>query len=85
MGYLDNFINAGEAVEWYMSGNPRSAKIDSIRNLFCYHWGSVVAGSFMLGFFTLPDMLFDLCKPSRQSMEARSCYASCFHTVFGWF
>jgi hypothetical protein len=60
-----NFINSGEAVEWYMRGNHGSARIDTIRNLFCYHWGSVVAGSFMLGFLTVPDMLFDLLKPSR--------------------
>jgi hypothetical protein len=60
-----NFINSGEAVEWYMQGNHGSARIDSVRNLFCYHWGSVVAGSFMLGFLTIPDMLFDILKPPR--------------------
>lgn len=81
-----NFINSGEAVEWYMQNNHGSARIDTVRNLFCYHWGSVVAGSFMLGFFTLPDMIFDIFKPSRlkEAEGQTGCYASCFHCLAGW-
>lgn len=42
-----------------------------LSNLFRFHWGSVVAGSFLLNFFYLFDVLYDALKPPETS---RGCY-----------
>lgn len=37
-----------------------------IKGLFGYHWGSVVGGSFMINFFFIFDLIFDIIKPDEE-------------------
>lgn len=57
-----NFCIAGNAVAWYYSADWSCQT--PMSNLICKHFGSVVAGSFMTGFFSIGDYFFDLIKPS---------------------
>ena len=46
--------------------------------LICKHFGSVVAGSFMTGFFSIFDFLLDFIKPSSSENSYNpGCYARC--------
>ena len=38
-----------------------------VKLLLCKHLGSVIAGSFMTGFFSIPDLIFDLLKPDENA------------------
>lgn len=48
-----------------------------VKGLFRFHWGSVVASSFLLNFFYLPDIIYDFFKPNENN---RGCY-KCFTGV----
>lgn len=52
-----NFIISGKFVEYYWSRSTQNNCCSSTRYLLCYNWGSVVLGSFLNGFFTLPTMI----------------------------
>jgi hypothetical protein len=67
--YLVNFCVSGAAVDWYWSTGSivdakgyyaGSAWYTPLKRLFTRHWGSVVAGSFLNGFFELPTLLLEL-------------------------
>lgn len=51
--------------------------MNGVKSLFRFHWGSVVAGSFLLNFFYIPDLVYDFLKPNENN---RGCY-KCFTTV----
>lgn len=51
--------------------------MNGVKSLFRFHWGSVVAGSFLLNFFYIPDLMYDFLKPNENN---RGCY-KCFTTV----
>lgn len=53
---------SGNAVSWYFGTNDSC--VHPFRVFLYKHFGSVVAGSFMTGFFSLGDMIFDMLKPS---------------------
>lgn len=53
-----------------------------LKTLVCKHFGSVVGGSFMTGFFTLGDYLFDLIKP-RVTSKPTSMHVRCWKTCCG--
>jgi hypothetical protein len=52
---------SGNVVSWYY-GTGESC-FQPFKVFLCKHFGSVVGGSFMTGFFTIGDILFDLIKP----------------------
>lgn len=52
---------SGCAVTWYFWNDSRF--LFGLTNLFRFHWGSCVAGSFILNFFYLFDVLYDAIKP----------------------
>lgn len=37
--------------------------------MICKHFGSVVAGAFMIGFFTVADFIFDTIAPSKHEIN----------------
>lgn len=59
---VDNFIVSGCAVTYYFMKD--SYIMHGIKGLFRFHWGSVVASSFLLNFFYLPDIIYDFIKPN---------------------
>jgi hypothetical protein len=59
---LVNFIGSACAVTSYFSGE--SIIMHGTKGLLRYHWGSVVASSFLLNFFFIPDLIYDFVKPS---------------------
>ena len=63
--YLVNFLVSGCAVTYHFLGDSRF--MFGLSNLFRFHWGSVVAGSFLLNFFYLFDVLYDAIKPAESS------------------
>lgn len=67
-----NFLVSGNAVNWYY-GKDELTCMHPMRVLVCKHLGSVIGGSFMTGFFTIGDYIFDLIKPSISSPPT-SCY-----------
>jgi len=48
--------------------------------LFTKHFGSVVGGSFMTGFFSIGDYLFDFIKPDEKE-NPEGAYTLCFNSV----
>ena len=54
--YLVHFCVSGSSINWYWSKKTNS-QCNPCSRLFCYHWGSVVAGSFLNAFFELPTLL----------------------------
>lgn len=72
LSYLVNFCVSGNAVNWYYQRNDLGC-LHPFKVLLCKHFGSVVGGSFMTGFFTIGDYLFDMIKPSVSSSPT-SCY-----------
>jgi len=51
-----------------------------MQTLLCKHFGSVVGGSFMTGFFSIGDYLFDLVKPRVDAVKT-GCYYKTFNTA----
>lgn len=76
-----SFIVSGCGVTHHFLNN--SLLMFGIRNLFRYHWGSVVGGSFMANFFFFPDVVYDIIKPT----DTRSKFYSvccCCERVLGF-
>lgn len=42
-----------------------------------FHWGSIVGGSFVNGVFFIPDLFYDLIKPSRGNPCHQTFYTVC--------
>lgn len=85
MGNLVNFIVSACAVTQTFVGD--SFIMHGIKGLFRYHWGSVVASSFLLNFFYLPDLIYDFVKPSQRNRSCFNCYTSvccCCERMFGF-
>jgi len=59
---LVNFLLAGSTVSWYF--RKEHTLSFAINNLFSFHWGSVVAGSFLLYILYPFDLICDFIKPS---------------------
>ena len=57
--YLVNFCVAGSATDWYWNTYQTKCST-SLARLITRHWGSVVAGSFINGFFEVPTLLIEL-------------------------
>lgn len=78
---IDSFVLSACAVTHHFLGDSRI--LFGVKNLFKFHWGSVVAGSFLANFFYLPDILFDLIKPSNTNSPFYSVCCCC-DRVFGF-
>jgi hypothetical protein len=59
-----NFLISGTTVFFYFK-NQLSVPF-ALGNFFKFHWGSVVAGSFLLDFFYIFDIFYDFCKPKNE-------------------
>ena len=59
---VDNFLISGCGVTHSLWGSSKF--LFGLKALFAFHWGSVVAGSFMINFFFIPDLLFDFIRPN---------------------
>jgi len=63
--YIVNFVISSHTVYWVLKGGyilcltECCGSIDILKCLLFKHFGSVVASSFVNGFFFLPDFLFD--------------------------
>lgn len=51
-----------------------------VKLLLCKHLGSVIAGSFMTGFFSVFDLIFDLIKPD-ENANPNGAYTRCYRAV----
>ncbi len=55
-----NFVVSGNAVEWYFKAITEERHCGKpLVRLLSKHWGSVVGGSFLNGFFKIFDMFAD--------------------------
>lgn len=52
-----NFITSGLATQWYTSKEVSAVTIT--KRLLMYHFGSVVGGSFLNGFFNLVNFVLE--------------------------
>jgi hypothetical protein len=69
-----NFLISGTTVYFYFK-NQLSIPF-ALGNFFKFHWGSVVAGSFLLDFFYILDVFYDFMKPRNEenlSVFAKIC------------
>lgn len=71
---------SGNAVSWYYDAKWNC--VHPLKTLICRHFGSVIGGSFMTGFFTLGDYLFDLIKPGVSS-SVTGVHNRCWNTCCG--
>jgi hypothetical protein len=60
-----NFFISGYTINWYynLADDTNSKYINPVSNLLRFHWGSIGAGSFMTGFFTIFDLIFEILEP----------------------
>lgn len=75
-----NFCVSGNATDWYWYRPQNTNCYASYQRLVCKHWGSVVGGSFLNSFFTIPKYLIELivCHPQACCPGLGStCYNSC--------
>jgi hypothetical protein len=80
IGYIVNYLVSGNAVSWYfLPENGQWSCGMPPKTFLLKHFGSVVGGSFMTGFFALPDYFLDLFKPSIDSPKSGVHYR-CFNT-----
>jgi hypothetical protein len=56
----------------------------ALGNLFKFHWGSVVAGSFLLNFFYIFDAFYDFFKPNHKSPTLLSKMCCCCDRLLGF-
>jgi hypothetical protein len=75
---LVNFCISGNAINWYFGKN--NACWSSFLRVIRFHFGSVVGGAFMVGFFSLGDFFFDLIKPDNYM----GLYGRCYYPICGW-
>jgi hypothetical protein len=54
-----NFIAGTHAVYWSFSKDGEPSFLESTELLLRYHWGSVVGGSLLQGFFYFIDLILD--------------------------
>lgn len=55
-----NFVVSGYSTQWYyLKDNEAPSYMTSIKLLLRYHWGSVMGGSLILGFFYFGDFLIN--------------------------
>lgn len=76
-----HFCVSGNATEWYWKRDSFTNCYNPYRRLICYHWGSVVAGSFFNAFFLIPSMIADTfrCYPNTFCSKAgKTCANRCF-------
>lgn len=73
-----NFCIAGTAVGWYYDKD--FSCFYPLQLLFGKHFGSVIGGSFMTGFFSIGDYIFDFIKPDEES-NPDGIYTQCFTSV----
>jgi hypothetical protein len=77
MGYVVNYLVSGNAVSWYfLPENSQWSYTMPLKTYICKHFGSVVGGSFMTGFFTSGDYLLELIKPSIDTTKSSLYYRS---------
>ena len=81
--HLVNFCVSGSATDWYW-GTLYTKCSTSLTRLFTKHWGSVVAGSFMNGFFELPILFVELftchsttCCANKLGKTCDKCCCAC--------
>jgi hypothetical protein len=67
---------SGQAVNWYFE-QEELGLFYQFKLLLGKHFGSVVGGSFMTGFFSIGDFIFDFLKPD-ENANPDSCYNSCY-------
>lgn len=71
--YVVNFCISAQVVNWHYKKDP--GFFYPFQLLLMKHLGTVIAGSFMTGFFALPDFLLDTVKPNKNKDTAYSqCY-----------
>lgn len=78
------FIISGNAGDWYWSKDGYGEPCLGLRNLLCYNWGSVIAGSLLNLLFKIPFILLELlvCHPTGCCNRCgNSCYDSCWHRL----
>ena len=68
---------SGTTVLWYYEKEEECCGCYPLKLLFCKHFGSVIAGSFMNGFFSILDYIFDFLKPNVEE-NPEGCYTTCF-------
>lgn len=82
--HLVSFIISGYAVNYYFKEIPR---LNPIHYLIWYHWGSVLAGAFLLNFLSYPDLVFDALMPTDDIIPVNKPVNCCFRfcdCAFGW-
>ena len=77
-----NFLISGTTVYFYFK-NQLSIPF-ALGNFFKFHWGSVVAGSFLLDFFYIFDIFYDFMKPkNEESLSTFAKICCCCDRVLG--
>lgn len=76
---LVNLLISGTTVHWYFT--ERHSLPFAMGNLFKYHWGSVVAGAFLLHFVYPIDLVYDILKPSQNNHGAYRRFCCCCERV----
>ena len=79
---------AGSATDWYW-GTEQTKCSSSLGRMVSRHWGSVVAGSFMNGFFEVPTLFMELvtchprtcCNKAGVMCEQKCCCGKFFNLV----
>ncbi len=61
-----NFCVSGGATDYYWRQENKQSCYAPFSRLICFHWGSVVGGSFLNAFFQVPTLLIQLftCHPT---------------------
>lgn len=75
-----NFCVSGGAADWYWNRPNKTSCYAPYQRLLCKHWGSVVGGSFLNAFLTIPRLIVELfvCHPQTCcSGLGTTCYNSC--------
>lgn len=74
-----NLLISGTTVHWYF--RDRHSLTFAMGNLFKYHWGSVVAGAFLLHFIYPIDLIYDILKPSQTNHGPYRTFCCCCERV----
>ena len=75
-----NFCVSGNSTDWYWNRPNKTSCYAPYQRLLCKHWGSVVGGSFLNAFLTVPRLIVELfvCHPQTCcSGLGTTCYNSC--------
>ena len=85
MANLVNFIVSGSAVNFYFR-LPLSC-VQPFHRLVTFHWGSVLAGSFLTVLFGIPDTIFDSLRVGveiTQPLSTETTYGRCCTNSCSW-